>query len=181
MQNYLREGVDKVANSRGRDLGHVGRGLLLVGGALVVTLALSRFAVHEAEEEEEERSSDEEPRQLSAVWTPLFLALTISGFRVWNAPRSRARDGALLLWSIVQVLNTALMALGPKRFSGQTGATLAATASALAYAKTAQRVDPGAASLVSPFVGWGSIASLVSDTVRSMPKRKTYPVGVTVH
>jgi hypothetical protein len=30
-------------------------------------------------------------------------------------------------------------------------------------------------------VGWGSIASLVSDTVRSMPKRKTYPVGVTVH
>lgn len=181
MHNYLRDGVDKVANSRGRDLGHVGRGVLIVGGALLISALLGRVAAQEAHEEEEERSADEEPRQLSAVWTPLFLALTISGLRVWNAPRSRARDGALALWGIVQVINIGLMALGPKRFSGQTGATLAATASALAYAKTAQRVDPRAASLVSPFVGWGSIANIVSDTVRSMPKRKTYPVGVTVH
>ena len=181
MANYLRQGVDKVANSQGRDLGHVGRGVLIVGGALLVSGLLGRFAAQEAHDEEQERSEEEEPRQLSAVWTPLFLALTISGLRIWNAPRSRARDGALALWAVVQTINLGLMVLGPKKFSGQTGATLAATASALAYAKTARRVDPGAASLVAPFVGWGSLANIVSDTVRSMPKRKTYPVGVTVH
>jgi hypothetical protein len=30
-------------------------------------------------------------------------------------------------------------------------------------------------------VGGGSIANLVADNVRAMPKRKTHPVQVTVH
>lgn len=183
MHNYLRDGVDKVANSRGRELGHLRNGLLLVGGALLLSAALGRFAAHEAHAEEAERKEEgqSEPRQLSAVWTPLFLALTISGFRIWNAPRSPKRTMALSLWGAVQALNLCLMAFGPKRLGGQTGVAFAATASALAYAKVAQKVDHGAAQLVAPFVGWGSLANLVADNVRALPKRKTHPVQVTVH
>jgi tryptophan-rich sensory protein len=183
MHNYAREGLDKVANSRGRDLGHVRNGLIVVGGALLLSIALGKFASHEAHEEEDERQAEgeSEPRQLSAVWPPLFLALTISGFRIWNAPRSSRRDAALGLWGVVQALNIALMAFGPKRLGGQTGVAFVATGAALAYAKLAQRVDRGAAQLVTPFVGWGSIANLVADNVRAMPKRKTHPVQVTVH
>ena len=181
MRNYLRDGVDRVANSRGRELGHVGRGLLIVGGALLASAVVGRFAAHEAEAEEADRDRGEEPRQLSAVWPPLFLALTVSGFRIWNAPRSRRRDAALAVWGLVQGLNLFLLAFGSKRLGGQTAVALAATGSALAYSKLAQQVDRGAASLVTPFVGWGSIATLVSDNLRGMPKRKTHPVQVTVH
>jgi translocator protein len=183
MHNYARDGLDKVANSRGRDLGHVGTGLLVVGGALLLSIALGKFAAHDAEVKEEERQEEgsSEPRQLSAVWPPLFLALTISGFRIWNAPKSRMRSLALGLWGGVQAMNLFLMAFGPKRLGGQTAVAFAATGSALAYAKLAQKVDRGAASLVTPFVGWGSLATLVADNVRGMPKRKTHPVQVTVH
>ena len=184
MHNYARDGLDKVANSRGRGLGHVATGLLVVGGALALSVALGRFAQYDAEAKEEERQEEggsSEPRQLSAVWPPLFLALTISGFRIWNAPKSRTRMAALGLWGAVQGLNLVLMAFGPKKLCGQTAVAFAATAAALAYAKLAQRVDRGAASLVTPFVGWGSIATLVADNVRGMPKRKTHPVQVTVH
>ena len=183
MHNYARDGLDAVANSRGRGLGHVGTGLLLVGGALALSIALGKFAQHEAEVEEEERQErgSSEPRQLSAVWPPLFLALTVSGFRIWNAPKSRTRTLALMLWGGVQAMNLVLMAFGPKKLGGQTAVAFAATGSALAYAKLAQKVDRGAASLVTPFVGWGSLATLVADNVRGMPKRRTHPVQVTVH
>ena len=181
MRNYLRDGVDAVANSQGRELTHVGKGLLIVGGALAASVLLGAVAARETEQEEADRSRGEEPRQLSAVWPPLFLALTISGFRIWNAPRSRRRDLALGLWAAVQGLNLFLMVFGPKRLGGQTAVALAATGSALAYSKAAQRVDRGAAALVTPFVGWGSIATLVADNLRGMPKRKTHPVQVTVH
>ena len=184
MHNYARDGLDAVANSRGRGLGHVGTGLLLVGGALALSVALGKFAQHDAEAKEEERQEEgdsDEPRQLSAVWPPLFLALTVSGFRIWNAPRSRMRTLALGMWGAVQAMNLVLMAFGPKRLGGQTAVAFAATGSALAYAKLAQKVDRGAASLVTPFVGWGSLATLVADNVRGMPKRKTHPVQVTVH
>ena len=181
MRNYVREGVDAVANSQGRELGHVGKGLLIVAGALAVSALMGGIAAREAEVEEADREEGEEPRQLSAVWTPLFLALTISGFRIWNAPRSRRRDLALGLWGTVQALNLFLMVFGPKRLGGQTAVALAATGSALAYSKAAQRVDRGAAALVTPFVGWGSIATLVADNLRGMPKRKTHTVQVTVH
>ena len=181
MRNYVRDGVDRVANSAGRDPGHIAKGALIVGGALLLSALVGRFAQHEAEVEEEERDRTEEPRQLSAVWPPLFLALTVSGFRIWNAPPSRRRDLALGLWTAVQGLNLFLLAFGPKRLGGQTAVALAATGGALAYSKMAQRVDRGAASLVTPFVGWGSIATLVADNLRGMPKRKTHPVQVTVH
>ena len=181
MRNYLREGVDALANSEGRQLTHVGKGLLIVAGALAVSALMGGIAAREAEVEEADRDQGEEPRQLSAVWTPLFLALTVSGFRIWNAPRSPRRDLALGLWATVQGLNLFLMVFGPKRLGGQTAVALAATGSALAYSKAAQRVDRGAAALVTPFVGWGSIATLVADNLRGMPKRKTHPVQVTVH
>ena len=89
MHNYARDGLDAMANSRGRGLDHVGKGLLLVGGALLLSIALGKFAAHDADAKEEEREArgGREPRQLSAVWPPLFLALTISGFRIWNAPK----------------------------------------------------------------------------------------------
>ena len=185
MHNYARDGLDKVANSRGRDLGHVRNGLMVVGGALLLSIALGKFAAQEAKAEEGERQAegddDSQPRQLSAVWPPLFLALTISGFRIWNAPKSQRRTLALGLWGVVQALNLGLMAFGPKKLGGQTGVAFVATGAALAYAKLAQKVDRGAAQLVTPFVGWGSIANLVADNVRAMPKRKTHPVQVTVH
>ena len=102
-------------------------------------------------------------RIFATLWPPLFMALTLSGLRIWNAPRSPARTQALTLWGTVQALNAVWMALGPRRLGGQLAAAIASLGTAAAYVWRARQVDPPAANLVAPYVGWIGFANVLSE------------------
>ena len=91
------------------------------------------------------------------------MALTLSGLRIWNAPRSAARTQALTLWGAVQALNAVWMALGPKRLGGQLATAVASLGTAGAYVWRARQVDPPAASMVAPYVGWIGFANVLTE------------------
>ena len=97
------------------------------------------------------------------IWPPLYMALTLSGLRIWNAPRSAARTQALTLWGTVQALNAVWMALGPRRLGGGMAAAVASLGTAGAYVWRARRVDPPAANMVAPYVGWIGFANVLSE------------------
>lgn len=165
----LRGAVDTVLNSEGRSFGHVAGGLAIAAAALAASAVLGRMSDDEFQEEHG-TLDDPENNPVSAVWTPLFLALTVSGLRVWNAPKSGRRRTALTLWVVIQGVNAAWMLLGPRRLGGGTVASLGATAAAFAYLRAVERLDHRAAALVSPFVGWRSFANILLGTALSRTK-----------
>jgi translocator protein len=171
MTSRMRGAVDSLANSRGRSTEHllVGLGVTaaaVLGSALIARLnaptpdnrkASARYAALK-------QPSFAPPRSAFAViWPPLFLALTISGLRIWNAPKSPARTQALTLWGVVQALNALWMALGPGKLGGQLAAAMASLGTSAAYAWRARRVDPPAASMVAPYVGWIGFANVLTE------------------
>lgn len=166
----VRKAVDSVANSRGRSTQHILLGLALTLSAVVASAMIAQANAPtddnpkvKAEYDKLEPSDIQPPKgAFAAIWPPLFLALTISGLRIWNAPPSPARTQALGLWGAVQALNALWMALGPKRLSAQLATALASLGAAMAYAWRAKRVDPPAASIVAPYVGWISFANVVT-------------------
>jgi tryptophan-rich sensory protein len=97
------------------------------------------------------------------VWPPLFLALTMSGLRIWNAPNSPARAQALTLWGVIQGLNALWMALGPRRLASQLATAIATLGAAAVYLWRAGRVDAPAAGIATPYVGWISFANLLAE------------------
>ena len=114
---------------------------------------------------------------MSLLWTPLFMALTVSGLRIWSAPRSPARTQALTLWGVAQGLNTAWMALGPARLGGRLTAAVASLGTASAFAWRAGQVDAKGAKVVAPYAGWMGIANVLSDSLR----RRGVEAAPTVH
>ena len=96
------------------------------------------------------------------VWPPLFVLLTLSGLRVWNAPSSRERTKALGLWGAVQGLNALWMALGPRRLPLQVATAVTTLSLSAAYARHAGRVDRPAAQMVAPYLGWIAFANLLT-------------------
>ena len=182
--NLVRGAVDSLANSRGRSARHVLIGLGLTVGAVALSALVARLNAP-AEDAYEVYSDYEEPappdlapppRLFGMLWPPLYLALTISGLRIWNAPKSAERTQALTLWGVVQALNAVWMALGSRRLGGQLAAAVASLGTAAAYVWRARRVDPPSASLVAPYVGWIGFANVLSDELW----RKT-PAAPTVH
>jgi tryptophan-rich sensory protein len=165
----LRNVAQRTLNSEGRSFGHVAGGLALVGAALAASAALGRFSDPEFQAAHG-TLDDPDDAPISAVWTPLFLALTVSGLRVWNAPPSARRSTALTLWTAVQGLNAAWMVMGPRRIGGGTAASLGATAVAMAYLRSVERLDHRAAALVSPFVSWRSFLTILLGTALSNNK-----------
>ena len=169
MANALHGAIEDVLNSRGRTAGHVGGGLLLVAGAIALSAALGHYSDDELQEERG-TLDDPDDAPVSAVWTPLFLALTASGLRVWNAPGSSARTAALTMWTVIQGVNAAWLLLGPRRLGGSTGVSLGATAVAFAYLRAVERLDHRAAAWVAPFVGLRSFANILLGTALSKTK-----------
>ena len=169
--NPVRGAVDSLANSRGRSAQHIAIGLGLTVGAVAISALLARL--NAAPEDEYEVYSDyDEPvvaepqrpsRVFATVWPPLFMALTLSGLRIWNAPRSAARTQALTLWGAVQALNVVWMALGPGRLGGQLATAIASLGTAAAYVWRARQVDAASANLVAPYVGWIGFANVLSE------------------
>ena len=173
--NPLRGAVDSLANSRGRSMQHILVGLGLTAGAVAVSALVARLNApapdnHEVYSDYEELvqpAFKPPPKVFALVWPPLFLALTLSGLRIWNAPKSPARTQALTLWGSVQALNALWMALGPRRLGGQMATAVASLGASLAYAWRARQVDAPAANMVAPFVGWMSFANvLTGDLMR---------------
>jgi tryptophan-rich sensory protein len=171
MTPSVRGTVDRLANSRGRSTEHLLIGLATAGGAVLASAMVARLNaptpdhpdLREAYEALDQPGFKPPPAVFSAVWPPLFLALTLSGVRVWNAPKSVQRTQALGLWGAVQALNAVWMALGPRRLAGQLAAALASVAASAAYVWRARQVDPPAAKMVTPYLGWIGFAGALTE------------------
>ena len=177
MRVRVRGAVDGLANSAGRSGQHILTGLALAGAAVAVSAAVAALTkptpkYYEAYSDYEDPTPVEpEPSRtiFSMLWPPLFLALTLSGVRIWNAPESGSRTRALGLWSSVQVLNALRMSLSPR---SRRGLEIASVGVAAAYLFRARKVDPLAANLVAPSVGWIGFAGAVAQDLRR--KAPTY-------
>lgn len=98
------------------------------------------------------------------VWTPLYALSVHSGFRVWRAPKSRARSVALAAWGAQTVFNGAWSWLFFGRHRPRLAlADLAGNYAALGvYAAAAARVDRAAAVAVVPYLGWLTFAGALN-------------------
>lgn len=168
-----REGVHPAAQ--------IAVGAALAGGAIVAALLMGRrheralddemYAVEFAEMHE---PVAHQPKPLtSLLLPPLFIAMTLSGLRTWNAPSSPARTRALTIWSLVQGFNALWLGLGAKRVGGQLGAATASLAASAAYALEARKVGGGAA----PDFGWVGIANALTAQLW----RRPVPRAPTIH
>lgn len=171
MTSVVRGAVDKLANSRGRSMQHLLIGLGLTASAVLGSAIIARLnaptpdnpKVKAAYDRLEQPAMQPPPKAFSVIWPPLFLALTASGLRIWNAPKSPARSQALTLWGMVQALNALWMALGPRRLGGQLATAVATLGTAGAYVWRARKVDPPSANLVAPYVGWIGFANVLTE------------------
>ncbi len=156
-------------------------GAALAGGAIVAAILMGRrhervlddemYAVEFAEMHE---PVAHQPKPLtSLLLPPLFIAMTLSGLRTWNAPSSPARTRALTIWSLVQGFNALWLGLGAKRVGGQLGAATASLAASAAYALEARKVGGGAA----PDLGWLGVANALTAQLW----RKPIPRMPTIH
>lgn len=165
-----RDAVDDIANSRGRSTRHLLVGLGLTAGAVLASALIARAnsPIPDNPEAEHEYDHLKKPgfsppkAAFGLIWPPLFLALTLSGLRVWNAPSSPERTQALTLWGTVQALNAVWMALGPRRLGGQLTAAVVSLGTSAAYAWRAKQVDAPAAGMVTPYIGWIGFANVLT-------------------
>lgn len=159
-----------LVNGRGRSSGHIAAGLALCAGAVLASALIARRNAPtddhpdiKARYDRLRQPSVAPPRKTFAlVWPPLFLMLTLSGVRIWNAPDSPARTRAMGLWGAVQGLNALWMALGPRRLPAQVATAAASLWASAAYAHEAAKVDRTAAGLVAPFLGWITLAGVLT-------------------
>ena len=183
MQTHpVRGAVDSLVNSRGRSTRHILIGAGLTVGAVALSALIARMNAPTPDNDEvysdyEDLTQPEfkPPSKVFAlVWPPLFMSLTLSGLRVWNAPQSAARTQALTLWGVVQALNAIWMALGPRRLGGQLATAVASLGTSAAYAWRAKRVDAPAAGMVAPYVGWIAFANLLTEELwRKNPQARS--------
>jgi len=101
------------------------------------------------------------------VWTSLYALIAASGWRVWEAPPSPSRSRALALWAGQLAMNAAwpwlfFGARSPRLGLAGMGVLLPAIG---AYANEARRVDPGAAWMVAPYLGWSTFAAALNAEI----------------
>ena len=171
MTSRIRGAVDSLANSRGRSTEHLLIGLGVTAAAVLGSALAARLnpPLNGATSDNPDAVALTPPAPnlsrpvFSVIWPPLFLALTLSGLRIWNAPRSPARTQALTLWGVVQALNALWMALGPRRLGGQLATAVSALGTSAAYVWRARQVDAPAAGMVAPYVGWIGFANVLTE------------------
>jgi translocator protein len=171
MTSLARRRFDEVAGAEGRSARHVLTGLALTAGAVLASALIARANAPTPDNpriysdyEALKQPAFKPPAPVFAlVWPPLFVALALSGLRIWNAPPSRARSQALTLWGLIQGLNALWMALGPRRLSGQLATAIASLAAAAAYVFRARTVDGPAAGLTAPYLGWIGFANVLTE------------------
>lgn len=136
-----------------------------VSALLARSLAPPEDSVEAYSDYDAPHAPGEKPKRtlFGVVWAPAFLVLTLSGLRIWFAPRSPARTQALTLWGLTQALNAAWMALGPARLGGTLATAIASAGSAGAFAWRARRVDITAARMAAPYLAWLAPAEAKPD------------------
>ena len=106
-------------------------------------------------------------RAFSIVWPVLYSLSAYSAWRVAKTPTGPARSTALRLWGTQLAFNAAWSPL----FFGQHApraalADLALNHASLAsYAAAARKVDPTAACLVAPYLGWLTFAGALNGSI----------------
>ncbi len=166
MHARYRQVDDGRAAGRGPAARQVAAGLALTAAAVLASALIAGLGAAGAGDPDENaaRPAFAPPKAIfGVVWPPLFIALTLSGLRLWNAPASAARTRALSLWTAIQGLNALWMALGPRRLGGRLTASVAALGTAAAYAVEARKVDTPAGSLAGPYIGWIGLANILTD------------------
>lgn len=95
------------------------------------------------------------------MWAPLYGMLTLSGLRVWVAPRGPDRTRALAHWFGAQGLNALWLWLGFRRRErgAMTAEAVATLANAAAYVEAARRVGRPAAAPGLPYAVWIGFAA----------------------
>jgi translocator protein len=101
------------------------------------------------------------------VWSGLYALIALSGWRVWKAPRSRARNVALGLWGLKLVLNAAWSPLffGLRRPRAALVDIVGLGAALGAYTACAVRVDRPAAGMMLPYLGWVGFATALNAEI----------------
>jgi tryptophan-rich sensory protein len=151
-----------LVNAGQRPGAHVAMGVALTLGAVLLSVLVAR-SVAEADAPAAKQPGVRAPRALfGLLWSPVYLALTLSGLRVWNAPPSPERNRALALWGLVQGFNALWMAVGPSRLGGQLTTGVATVGTAGVYAWQARKIDTPAATLANPYLGWLGLANVLS-------------------
>lgn len=158
MHGKLHDRTDK----RGDAARHVAAGLGLTLGAVLIAAVIGQ---REPPVSEAPRGAAFKPPRtaLGMIWPPLFMAITLSGLRLWNAPASAARTRALTLWTAIQGLTALWMALGTRRLGGRLTAAVATLGTAGAYALEARKIDAPAAGLAAPYFGWMGLANILTE------------------
>ena len=156
-----REAFEVEAREENHPAAQIVLGALLAGGAILM------YAVEFAEMHE---PVAHQPKPLtSLILPPLFIAMTLSGLRTWNAPASPARTRALTLWSLTQGFNALWLGLGARRLGGQATAATASLAASTAYAIEAHKVGGGTA----PDLGWLGVANALTAHLWRRPLAPT--------
>ncbi len=172
LSRAMDDAVDDGLNARGRSPTHVAAGFALCAAALMVT-ALAGYhdkPAEQAKHKMDEASLDKpgfkpSDKTFTAVMPPMFLLLTFSGIRIWNAPASPLRTRALAIWGGLQALHALASLWKPKENTAKLATTLVTMAGALAYARDAKDVDPPSAAIIAPYVSWMGFANLVAAEV----------------
>jgi translocator protein len=113
------------------------------------------------------------PSAFPAVWTTLYVLMSVSAWRVWRRDRGPARRGALRWWGVQLGLNAAW---SPLFFGLRRPRTALVDAALLVlavgqYARASRRVDRTAGWLVVPYLGWAAFAAaLNAEIVRRNPR-----------
>ncbi|HSP20557.1 MAG TPA: TspO/MBR family protein [Myxococcaceae bacterium] len=101
------------------------------------------------------------------VWTALYALIAVSGWRVWRRRERAGRGWALGLWGTQLGLNGlwSWLFFGQRRARASladVGLMLAAIA---AYARAAERIDPPAAWMMTPYLGWTAFAAALNEEI----------------
>lgn len=104
------------------------------------------------------------PWVFGPVWSALYTAIAVSGYRVWSEPESPTRTRALRLWALQLGLNASWAPLffGRRQPVASAAVVVAMVPTIAAYAATARRVDRTAAALMLPYVGWSAFAAYLN-------------------
>ena len=104
------------------------------------------------------------PAAFAAVWTALYVAIAISGYRVYRAPMTRARRRALILWWAQMVMNAAWSPLffGARRPRASLVDLAGTGIATLAFAQATRSVDKTAMRLTLPYIAWLGFAGYLN-------------------
>lgn len=115
-----------------------------------------------------EKSSLNPPKEVFApVWTTLYAAMALSGYRIWSARRGKARTATLRLWFAQLGVNAAWSPLffGAKQPVLSLIDLTALVGLQAAYMNKARKVDAIAAWLFVPYVAWVGFAGFLNAEV----------------